>query len=128
MTEIHFMVQWDHLFYHHLLCCLANENQPMIHWSLADLCVTSGFLLQICVWGTDGWEKQRSRILQIPSGRTSSSISDTRVQFHQDQIHFLAVHETQIAIYETAKLECVNKVFLFLDWQFGKYRFCASIW
>jgi len=31
------------------------------------------------------------------------------VQFHQDQIHFLAVHETQIAIYEANKLECLKQ-------------------
>ncbi|KAK4395368.1 protein TOPLESS [Sesamum angolense] len=35
--------------------------------------------------------------------------SETRVQFHQDQIHFLVVHETQLAIYETTKLECVKQ-------------------
>ncbi|XP_038988989.1 protein TPR3 [Phoenix dactylifera] len=77
--------------------------------NVLNVLVSSGADAQICVWGTDGWEKQRSRFLQIPSGRTPSTISDTRVQFHQDQIHFLVVHETQIAIYETAKLECVNK-------------------
>jgi hypothetical protein len=61
----------------------------------------------------DGWEKQKNRFLQIPSGRTSN-ILDTRVQFHQDQIHFLVVHETQMAIYETTKLESVKQVkFLF---------------
>lgn len=70
------------------------------------------FMLQLCVWGTDGWEKQRSRFLQIPSGYTPSTISDTRVQFHQDQKHFLVVHETQIAIFETTKLECMKQVFM----------------
>lgn len=63
------------------------------------------------MWSSDGWEKQRNRFLQIPSGRTPSSLSDTRVQFHQDQMHFLVVHETQLAIYETTKLECVKQVF-----------------
>ncbi|KAG0463244.1 hypothetical protein HPP92_021720 [Vanilla planifolia] len=70
-----------------------------------NILVSSGADSQICVWGTDGWEKLRSRFLQIPSGRASSAASDTRVQFHQDQIHFLVVHETQIAIYEANKLE-----------------------
>ncbi|XP_073010395.1 protein TPR3 [Typha latifolia] len=77
--------------------------------NVLNVLVSSGADAQICVWSTDGWEKQRSRSLQIPSGRTTSNISDTRVQFHQDQIHFLAVHETQIAIYETNKLECVKQ-------------------
>ncbi|XP_077222242.1 protein TPR3-like [Tasmannia lanceolata] len=71
--------------------------------------VSSGADAQLCVWGTDGWEKQKSRFLQVPSGRTATTLSETRVQFHQDQIHFLAVHETQIAIYETTKLECVKQ-------------------
>lgn len=68
-------------------------------------------LIQLCVWSSDGWEKQKTRFLQLPSGRPPSSQSDTRVQFHQDQVHFLVVHETQIAIYETTKLECVKQVF-----------------
>lgn len=58
----------------------------------------------------DGWEKQTSKQLQIPSGRSVSPLADTRVQFHQDQTHLLAVHETQIAIYEAPKLECLKQV------------------
>jgi hypothetical protein len=70
--------------------------------------------LQLCVWNSDGWEKQKARFLQVPAGRTPTAQSDTRVQFHQDQIHFLVVHETQLAIYETTKLECVKQVLLSL--------------
>lgn len=69
---------------------------------------TSSASVQLCVWSTDGWEKQRARSLQL-LGRSTSQ-SDTRVQFHQDQTHFLVVHEAQIAIYETTKLECVKQV------------------
>lgn len=65
---------------------------------------------QLCVWSSDGWEKQKSRFLQLPSGRSPGAQSETRVQFHQDQVHFLVVHETQLAIYETTKLECVKQV------------------
>ncbi|XP_021906564.1 protein TOPLESS [Carica papaya] len=71
--------------------------------------VSSGADAQLCVWNTDGWEKQKTRSLQLPSGRTTTTQSDTRVQFHQDQIHFLVVHETQLAIYETTKLECLKQ-------------------
>ncbi|GER44102.1 transducin family protein / WD-40 repeat family protein [Striga asiatica] len=71
--------------------------------------VSSGADAQICVWNSDGWEKQRSRFLQLPSGRSPGVQSETRVQFHQDQIHFLVVHETQLAIYDTTKLECVKQ-------------------
>jgi WD40 repeat protein len=71
--------------------------------------VSSGADAQICVWNTDGWEKQKTRFLQLPPGRTPSAQSDTRVQFHQDQIQFLVVHETQLAIFEATKLECLKQ-------------------
>ncbi|PON63180.1 Topless-related protein [Parasponia andersonii] len=73
--------------------------------------VSSGADSQLCVWSTDGWEKQASKFLQIPPGRTAAPTADTRVQFHQDQIHLLVVHETQIAIYEAPKLECLKQWF-----------------
>ncbi|KAK7361964.1 hypothetical protein VNO77_04060 [Canavalia gladiata] len=63
----------------------------------------------LCVWNTDGWEKQKSRFLQLPARRTPPAQADTCVQFHQDQIHFLVVHETQLAIYEATKLECLKQ-------------------
>ncbi|XP_031271901.1 topless-related protein 4-like [Pistacia vera] len=71
--------------------------------------VSSGADSQLCVWSTDGWEKQTSKFLQIPTGRAASPLADTRVQFHLDQTHLLAVHETQIAIYEAPKLECLKQ-------------------
>ncbi|KAL5539764.1 hypothetical protein UlMin_003025 [Ulmus minor] len=71
--------------------------------------VSSGADSQLCVWSTDGWEKQTSKFLQIHAGRTAAPTADTKVQFHTDQIHLLAVHETQIAIYEAPKLECLKQ-------------------
>ena len=38
------------------------------------------------------------------------AVSDTRVQFHQNEIHLLVVNETQIAIYDAQKLDCLNTV------------------
>ena len=66
--------------------------------------------MQLCVWNTNGWEKQTSKHLQIPAGRVSSPLADTHVQFHQDQIDLLAVHETQIAVYEAPILESPKQV------------------
>ncbi|XP_028060914.1 topless-related protein 4-like isoform X2 [Camellia sinensis] len=77
--------------------------------NVLNVLVSSGADSQLCVWSTDGWEKQTSRYLQVPSGRTPNPLADTCVQFHHDQIHFLAVHETQIAIYEASKLECLKQ-------------------
>ncbi|GAA0162511.1 hypothetical protein LIER_39425 [Lithospermum erythrorhizon] len=31
------------------------------------------------------------------------------IRFHNDQIHMLVVHETQLAIYEASKLECIKQ-------------------
>ncbi|XP_076888055.1 protein TOPLESS-like [Bidens hawaiensis] len=70
--------------------------------NVLNVLVSSGADQQICVWSSDGWEKQKSKYLP-------QSLSDTRVQFHQDQIHFLVVHEAQLAIYETSKLDCVKQ-------------------
>ncbi|GAV82484.1 WD40 domain-containing protein [Cephalotus follicularis] len=76
---------------------------------ILNVLVSSGADSQLCVWSTDGWEKQTSKYLQIPTGRSAPPLADTRVQFHLDQIHLLAVHETQIAIYEAPKLECLKQ-------------------
>lgn len=73
--------------------------------------VSSGADSQLCVWSTDGWERQASKFLQPQPGRTLAPVADTRVQFHQDQIHLLAIHESQIAIYEAPKLECLKQWF-----------------
>ncbi|XP_010533140.1 PREDICTED: topless-related protein 4-like [Tarenaya hassleriana] len=73
--------------------------------------VSSGADSQLCIWNTDGWEKQASKFLQIPNGRSMPPVSDTRVQFHLDQTHLLVVHETQVAIYIAPKLECWKQWF-----------------
>lgn len=67
-------------------------------------------VFQVCVWALEGWEKKTNRFLHIPTGRGSNPHGQTRVQFHQDQIHMLIVHETQLAIYEASKLDCVKQV------------------
>ncbi|XP_059433655.1 topless-related protein 4-like [Corylus avellana] len=71
--------------------------------------VSSGADSQLCVWSTDAWEKQTSKFLQIPSGRAAAPLAETRVQFHLDQMHLLVVHETQIAIYDAPKLDCLKQ-------------------
>ncbi|GAB2300307.1 Topless- protein 4 [Dionaea muscipula] len=77
--------------------------------NVLNVLVSSGADSQLCVWSMDGWEKLSCKYLQIPSGRAVTPLADTRVQFHQDQMHLLAVHETQIAIYEAPKLECLKQ-------------------
>lgn len=44
----------------------------------------------------------------MPAGKAAAS--DTRVQFHSDQIRLLVVHETQLAIYDASKMERIRQV------------------
>ncbi|KAI3859337.1 hypothetical protein MKW98_007718 [Papaver atlanticum] len=62
---------------------------------------------QICVWKWDTWDKQNTSALQIPAGRNSALA--IRVQYQNDQIHFLVVHQIHLAIYETANLKRVKQ-------------------
>ncbi|KAJ7549925.1 hypothetical protein O6H91_07G075100 [Diphasiastrum complanatum] len=72
--------------------------------------VSSGADSQVIVWSIDGWEKRRTKAIQIPAGRGSpSATGDTKVQFHNDHIRLLVVHETQLAIYDASKLERVRQ-------------------
>lgn len=96
----------------------ASRNVPFILWT--KLITQFVFLLwwetylillsQLCVWGMDSWDKQTSKFLQIPPNRMPGSFAETKVQFHQDQVQFLVVHESQIAIYEATKLDCLKQV------------------
>ncbi|XP_078178878.1 protein TOPLESS-RELATED PROTEIN 2 isoform X2 [Carex rostrata] len=70
--------------------------------------VSSGADAQLCVWSIDGWEKKKARFIQAPNNRAPGPlVGDTRVQFHNDQVHLLVVHETQISIYDS-KLDCLR--------------------
>ncbi|XP_074312651.1 topless-related protein 4-like isoform X2 [Silene latifolia] len=66
--------------------------------NVLNVLVSSGADSQICIWSIDAWEKKASIFLKMPIGRTLNSNAPTRVQFLPDQIHLLAVHETQVAI------------------------------
>ncbi|KAL7251024.1 hypothetical protein ACSBR1_012947 [Camellia fascicularis] len=44
---------------------------------------------------------------QFPERRSTGKLSETKVQFQQDQKHFLVMHELKLAVFETIKLECV---------------------
>ena len=52
------------------------------------------------------------------------SVCETQIQFHPDQINFLVVHHSHLAIYELAtELKCVNQVLYFHCWFCGgNYR------
>ncbi|XVF89353.1 hypothetical protein PTKIN_Ptkin19aG0123500 [Pterospermum kingtungense] len=72
--------------------------------------VSSAADSQLIVWDSSQWERQKGCSLQTSAGtKPTPRRSDTQVQFHQDQIHLLAVNETQLSIYDTRKLECVKQ-------------------
>ncbi|XP_022892695.1 protein TPR3-like isoform X3 [Olea europaea var. sylvestris] len=87
--------------------------------TVLNVLVSSGLDAQIVVWDSITWEKKNNTFLEISSGWLPSELSETHVQFDKDERHFLAVHETQLAIYETTKLQCVKQ------WVVG--NFCARI-
>jgi len=68
--------------------------------------------MQLCVWGVDGWDKRKSKSIQLQAARPSPVDGDTRVLFHNDQVHLLAVHESQLAIYNASKLDRLRHVSL----------------
>lgn len=70
-----------------------------------NILVSSGADAQLCVWGIDGWDKRKSKYIQLQASRPSPVDGDTRVLFHNDQVHLLAVHESQLAIYNASKLD-----------------------
>jgi len=72
-----------------------------------NILVSSGADAQLFFWTADSWEKKKSSAIQLPLGK--APVGDTRVQFHNDQIHMLVSHETQLAIYDASKMECIHK-------------------
>ncbi|XP_074276734.1 topless-related protein 3-like [Silene latifolia] len=72
-----------------------------------NILVSSGADAQLCVWSIDTWEKRKSIMIQLPAGKAASG--DTRVQFHSDQTRLLVIHETQLAIYDASKMECIRQ-------------------
>lgn len=87
--------------------------------NILNVLVSSGADSQIVVWNSTNWDGERSTVLQISADWVPTELSETSVEFQQDEKHFLVVHETQIAIYETTKLACVKQWII--------KNFCARI-
>ena len=56
----------------------------------------------------DTWDKRKSVTIQLPAGKVP--VGDTQVQFYSDQTRLLVCHETQLALYDAAKAECIRQV------------------
>ncbi|XVE65573.1 hypothetical protein DITRI_Ditri08aG0010600 [Diplodiscus trichospermus] len=72
-----------------------------------NILVSSGADAQLFFWNTENWDKIKSLALQLPAGKAPQG--DTRVQFHSDQVRFLACHETQLAVYDASKMERIRQ-------------------
>ncbi|XP_047322249.1 protein TPR1-like isoform X2 [Impatiens glandulifera] len=77
--------------------------------TILNILVSSGADAQLCVWSIDTWEKKKFVPIQLPANKSPSG--DTRVQFHSDQIRLLVSHETQLAIYDASKMDCIHQWF-----------------
>ncbi|KAK7377211.1 hypothetical protein VNO80_02632 [Phaseolus coccineus] len=62
---------------------------------------------QIILWDTNGWKNLKDIKLQIQENHMLES--ETQIQFHPDQMKFLAVYIGHVAIYEITELRCVNE-------------------
>ncbi|TKY74752.1 Topless-related protein 1 [Spatholobus suberectus] len=74
-----------------------------------DLLVSGDINAQIFVWNTNGWEKQKEGYLQIHGQKVPEVLSETHIQFHLHQKHFLAVRSNYLAMYEATDLRCCNQ-------------------
>ncbi|KAL6282031.1 hypothetical protein ACE6H2_012960 [Prunus campanulata] len=54
-----------------------------------------------------GWEKHRSKLLQILDGKELRSLSDTYIKIHQNELPLLAINKTHLAVYGVKELACV---------------------
>ncbi|KAK9279059.1 hypothetical protein L1049_012734 [Liquidambar formosana] len=74
--------------------------------------VSSGADGQICVWSTNGWERQANIFVQTAIQQFPDPPIVNHFEFHKDQTQLLAVHERQIDIYAAPKLEHLKKLVL----------------
>lgn len=95
----------------HQRSCFIPLNLFVYKSSIVDCEGWWGAPVQVCMWSIEGYEKRKSKFLQGQGGRTIQTTGDTRVQFHNDQIRLLVVHESQLAIYDAAKFERIRQVF-----------------
>ncbi|XP_057248693.1 topless-related protein 1 isoform X2 [Beta vulgaris subsp. vulgaris] len=67
--------------------------------------ISSGSDSKICAWDSENWVMKTSTSWTRLTG-------GAKIQFHQDQVHFLVIHDTALAIYEAEKLQCRSQWFV----------------
>lgn len=71
--------------------------------------ISSGPDVQLFVWNADPWRIARCTFLRVPPGKELELESDTQIQIHRDQLHFLVVHRANLSIYGVENLKCVSQ-------------------
>ncbi|KAI8569140.1 hypothetical protein RHMOL_Rhmol02G0255700 [Rhododendron molle] len=88
----------------------ADAQDILVIWQVLILFTWLPFILPGgCVEYPKSGDKKKSKMLQLYAGRLPSENFHTHVQFHQNQEHFLTVHVTHLAIYETKELNRVKQ-------------------
>lgn len=103
---------WPILILQNYLPFYGQYNPDWFRWLLRIklFCHHFNYFLQIFVWNTNVWDKQIDRYLQTHGQKVPEVLSETHIQFHPYQMHFLAVRNNHLAIYEATDLRCVNQV------------------
>ncbi|XP_057826160.2 protein TOPLESS-RELATED PROTEIN 2 isoform X1 [Cryptomeria japonica] len=82
---------------------LKDKNIPIFYLKLSKKVMLEGHQKKItgllCAWNIDGWEKHRETIVSPHKEGSPSPVGISNIQFHKDQIHLLAVKESQLAVY-----------------------------
>ncbi|KAK2448610.1 topless-related protein [Trifolium repens] len=71
-----------------------------------NIMVSAGADAQLISWNMNQWSMNKSVSIQMPTGENAAP-SETKVQFHNDQMMLLACHETQITIYNASNMKPV---------------------
>ncbi|XP_059635903.1 protein TPR3-like [Cornus florida] len=103
---------YSHVYYE--LITTFNGHQGSITGlafsTVLNVLVSSGDNAQLCVWNSeeDEYNFLESTALHIPYVPGKVLVTDTFIQFHQDQIHLLVACATEISIYKAPELELLK--------------------
>ncbi|KAM7462172.1 hypothetical protein LguiA_030293 [Lonicera macranthoides] len=86
----------------------SNGITSLIFGRGRNVLVSSDSDAQVVLWDSIRWKKKKNRMMQKSVGWLPPS--ETYLQFYKDETHFLAVHDTHLAIYETTELKHVNQL------------------
>ncbi|GAU33853.1 hypothetical protein TSUD_393610 [Trifolium subterraneum] len=75
-----------------------------------NIMVSAGADSQLISWNMNNWSMNRSVSIQMRTGENAAP-SETKVQFHGDQVMLLACHQTQLVIYNASNMKPICRWF-----------------